>query len=901
MLELMGITFTAPFVLIALGILPTILLLLRLTPPAPRLVHFPAIRLMTGLTASERTPARTPLWLVILRALILTLLVMALAGPFIGPSERLSESGPLLLVVDNGWASATHWNARQAWMHHYIERSRRDERQVMVMSTAPGADGQAPQLLGPMPPARAMAWADGLTPLPWETDRQAAGSALMRATVTEQSFGVWLSDGLDGTAAIDLSLRLQRFGNVTVHVPDKSVLPLALTGAENVGGSLTIVASRAEAGTLQPVAAVLLGDDGRHLATTGGVFTAGATEAELPFDLPADLLNRAGRVTLEGVAGVASVMLLDERWRRRPVGLVAGSRTLSGQRYLSNTYYIRRALRPFADLTEGTLEEMIGQENIAVLILADVGGLTPDQQSRLSEWVEAGGVLIRFAGPSVARAGDDLLPVRLRFGDRTLGGVMSWSTPAKLAPMLETGPLHGLVAPDDVTVSRQILAEPGIDMADKSWANLADGTPLVTADMRGRGWLVLVHTTANPEWSNLALSGLFVEMLRRFVGLSAGIEGGGGGRNALQPLHLLDAMGQSCDPTPFARALDADAFDDQTPSPRHPPGLYGSDTQFKAFNLGPSLADLKPLGTMPPGIAVRDYALTTGLDLAPPLFALVFVLMVVDLFISLVLRGLLVLPATRRAALLALFVIFAATPAAAWTPSDVTPQEASSDTYLAYVLTGIPAVDDVSRAGLTALGKRLSERTSIEVAGVLGIDAESDPLAFFPLLYWPVTNAGTTLSQTAQARLNAFMRDGGTLFFDTGAGFGNQAERALRQLAAWLDIPPLTPVPADHVLTKAFYLLQDFPGRFTRAPLWVESSVREQNDGVSSVIVGGNAYAQGWATDAYGRPLYPAVPGGERQREMAYRFGINLYMYAYAGNYKSDQVHLPFIIERLGR
>ena len=50
-----------------------------------------------------------------------------------------------------------------------------------------------------------------------------------------------------------------------------------------------------------------------------------------------------------------------------------------------------------------------------------------------------------------------------------------------------------------------------------------------------------------------------------------------------------------------------------------------------------------------------------------------------------------------------------------------------------------------------------------------------------------------------------------------------------------------------------------------------------------------------------GQPLFPVVPGGERQREMAYRFGVNVVMYALIGNYKSDQVHLRFILERLGQ
>ena len=106
--------------------------------------------------------------------------------------------------------------------------------------------------------------------------------------------------------------------------------------------------------------------------------------------------------------------------------------------------------------------------------------------------------------------------MRLRHGGgRTIGGALSWEQPAKLAPFEADSPFAGLAVPADVTVSRQVLAEPDLDLASKTWARLADGTPLVTAEKRGQGWIVLVHTTANADWSNLALSGLFVEMLRR--------------------------------------------------------------------------------------------------------------------------------------------------------------------------------------------------------------------------------------------------------------------------------------------------------------------------------------------------------------------------------------------------
>ncbi len=157
------------------------------------------------------------------------------------------------------------------------------------------------------------------------------------------------------------------------------------------------------------------------------------------------------------------------------------------------------------------------------------------------------------------------------------------------------------------------------------------------------------------------------------------------------------------------------------------------------------------------------------------------------------------------------------------------------------------------------------------------------------------------------------------IVFDTRdgdlAGSGTTPEaRKLQELAAPLDIPPLELLPADHVLTRSFYLLADFPGRFAARGVWVEAAppdaekaegmpFRNLNDGVTPVVIGGNDWAAAWAVDARGAPLVPVGrgAGGERQREIATRFGINLVMHVLTGNYKSDQVHVPALLERLGQ
>lgn len=241
---------------------------------------------------------------------------------------------------------------------------------------------------------------------------------------------------------------------------------------------------------------------------------------------------------------------------------------------------------------------------------------------------------------------------------------------------------------------------------------------------------------------------------------------------------------------------------------------------------------------------------------------------------------------------------------------------AANQFALAHVLTGDEAVDAMTEAGLRGLSLQLAARTTVEPGPVVGIDLDHDDIAVLSLLYWPITEDQVPPSPAAYLQLERWLRDGGLLVVDTRdadvAGFAPSAPPAAAQLLAPLAIPPLAPIPADHVLTRSYYLLDSFPGRHDGGTVWVEAAPVTTggqplggalNDGVTPVVIGGNAWAEAWAVDEAGLPLNALGAGfeGERQRELAYRFGINLVMLALTGNYKSDQVHVQAILDRLGR
>ena len=138
-----------------------------------------------------------------------------------------------------------------------------------------------------------------------------------------------------------------------------------------------------------------------------------------------------------------------------------------------------------------------------------------------------------------------------------------------------------------MTVTRQVLAEPEPGLAAKTWARLADGTPLVTAERRGKGLIVLFHVTADTTWSNLPISGLFVEMLRRIVAEAEAAPTAAPGSAAktaatLPPYRTLDGFGVLGAPPANAQPIP-ESFAG-TGEATHPPGFYGAAESLVAVN-----------------------------------------------------------------------------------------------------------------------------------------------------------------------------------------------------------------------------------------------------------------------------------------------------------------------------
>ena len=602
------LSFAEPMLLLGLLSLPVLWWVLRVMPPRPRRLEFPPTRLLFDIAPREETPARTPWWLTALRLMAAALVILAAAGPVWNPQGGLiaATRAPLVILLDDGWSAASSWDIRIKAADELVAKADNDRRGVaLIPLSEPARD------ITMMTGGTARVTLRQFVPKPYSIERVETLPAIERfLKATGDCEIAWLSDGVD-------TGRGQEFvEGLTKTIADRSLTifeggtpaPLALAGAENAAANMAVKVLRRDGGAVAGVVRAL-DQKGSPIGEARYAFAPQLRETEAAFDLPVELRNDIARLEIAGERSAGAVQLLDKRWWRRAIGIVSGATSDTAQPLLASTFYLTRALAPFADVRlgdRGAPQQVITQfldQKLPMIVLADVGTLSPEIRERISGWIAQGGVLVRFAGPHLAQADDDLVPVKLRHGGRSLGGSLTWEKPQHLAAFTAEGPFSGLGVPKDVTVTRQVLAEPDSVLATKTWATLEDGTPLVTGEHRGKGIVSLFHVSADMRWSDLPMSGTFVEMLRRIVDMSGYTSRPGAGvageatAEMVAPLHTLDGFGAFGPPPSTAKPLQADFRDRATPD--HPPGFYGPADGPLAVNTLAAADRIAPIDTSP--------------------------------------------------------------------------------------------------------------------------------------------------------------------------------------------------------------------------------------------------------------------------------------------------------------
>ncbi len=597
----------APMLLGAAGAsLPMLWWLLSSIPPKPTKISFPGFRLMFEALAKHQKPLTMPKWQ---KALCLSAIMgVAIAGadPQINHNQYgANTTGPLVITVDNGWASAANWDARKRQIELLLNAAESQGRQVVIVPTATAAPGDD-QTFSIMDVSEARSVLMELEPKPWPVNRDARITALrdLRSGMQQTPSVFWLSNGLagDGTAFLQT---LQDMGPVTIFQGDGVTQPHLLSLVDNADGKMIVKVQRPSGSGEETLTLTASNEAGRPLVQGEAVFADGETETQVTFNIPPELRKELARVSINGEDTAGATLLLDENWQIRSVGVID---TGSTEPLRDGANFVQQAVEPFTDLHRGSIEAIM-KLPLSVIVATDEVSLLEGERTQLKEWVEKGGTLLRFAGPRLAaNPNDNLVPVELRQGQKSTAGSLAGSGQGKIADFEASSPFHGLAIPDNVRVKQLVLPQPSADLDDHIWARMDDGTPLVTAKKQGDGWVILVHTTANMEWSNLPLSGeLFLKMMRAVVSHSQGLVQQDQLNKSLPPMTTLDARGRLTTASRDVQALTSEVLSTGKMDAVHPPGYYGDETTRLAYNISNVVPNLEPLEDIPGGVVVTSY------------------------------------------------------------------------------------------------------------------------------------------------------------------------------------------------------------------------------------------------------------------------------------------------------
>ncbi len=910
--------FASPWFLAALAGLPILWWLLKLTPPKAKSLNFGGLYFLQKISNEEKTSNKLPLWLLILRLAIIACLILAFSEPFYKKSNFLqteTTGKTVIVLIDNGWASAQNWTSMKNQASTLIKEAGKNDQQIILKALFD--EGEAD--IGVTPFENALSNLNQITPqvLPESLkDYESLKNELESFTRNSNSVIFYLNDGLSFETENEFIRDLNNSATLKIFDNSEEANILSLHRSAYQGALELTVTNKGIQDSAVSQNLLQFNDDSQLINSQILAINDDEELNRVTLNAESSILRQTTLTTLESQNHAGAKIWNKSNQVEKTIGLLQGkSKEGSDQlEYLSPYFYIEKALAPYHEVIKGELSDVIEKSN--VIILANSTDLKENDVEPLRNWINEGGIFIRFADENLATGMfKELSPVNLRITGREFDTAFSWQDPQEIQDYPNNSLFAAYRVPNDIEVKRQILAEPSLDLNDKTLASLEDGTPMITASQEELGWLVLYHIDATPQWSNLPISGHFIEQLNALSQLSTNTvttNASGDGKRIFRLIQEIGFQGKLNAATQKGLSIELPLANNFEISKETPAGVYENENgQLYNLNFGATASkDIRLSVALPSRLNVMNYTNDKDIEFKPYFLMAGLILLLIDWIYMLSYQGIF-----RRFTFGALFLLFSLS----FNPSQTMaadPVPYTDGIYLAYIKSGDPNIDRLAEAGLTGLMSETIKRTSADLKGVVGINLESDPLYPYPLIYWPLKNSGVNtnyLSNKTSAKLSHYFANGGLLFIDTRdqylfssnsddlieLNYQNNASNRLQTLFNNIDIPPMKKMAKDHVLARSFYLLENYPGLYKNGGLWIAEQSKTINDGVSPLIVGSNDWISAWAVDQNNQPMINVPVGGNYQREISYRFGINLILYALTGNYKEDQIHIPFILERL--
>ena len=893
------INFGNTFALIGLLSLPIIFFIVKLYPPTPREKKYSSFFLLKDILKTNNTKSKFPLWLLILRLLLCLLIIIFFSDPYLKKTSTTENYKNYVIIADNGWSITSNYqNYKNIIKDISIEAENHNKELHIYFSslekiTKPNIFKHHNEV---------MEFISRNAPLAQQTFRKNLNKILEQNNYFKSSKVFYIFSNFDSGSLLaqNKTLSLIKENNSLIEIinPIKKITFIKELNIKKEKLELKIQRKGYYANndfTLK-----IFGDNSDVLFEKKYTFKSNLNEYKLLETFPLEVINQFFKIKILNESHAGATFYLDDYGKRVAIGLVAEDEISSEKPLLSPIYYIKKSLDQNHSIHIASIKKIL-EEKKSIIFLPSNNKVSKTDKKRLKNWVNKGGVLVRFSDKNIINQKNLYLDEKNYFPSlRRIAKDFSIQEKLSITPFKKNKLLSSLEIPNDLVFEKQLI----IDNHKSDivvLASLEDQSPLITMKYVGSGKVILFHVTSNNEWSNLPLSSLFKDIISKLllVPLEQKIEYS----EEMSMKFRINSYGELASPIKTYYYKNSDFLKENYPSFRNPAGIYENENLSIALNLSGNFNTESFFSNIDEKFLIKSNYEKSVFQLKNYILVLIFITFFLDMLINILLKNNVLLikffKNIRISTFLLVFLIILPI------HRKIDASENYNNLFLAYVKTDNKLFNQIAFSGLNNLKSYLIKRTSISPKGVKEIDIINDKILYFPLIYWKVADNINNLEEKTVKKIRNYLNTGGIILFDiiessrSGSSTNEYALEKIKALFSDLGIEKLEQISKDHTIARSYYLLKNFPGRFDNRNLLIDTDNLDSKDGVSSVIVGSNDWTGAWAVDNNNYPLYQVVPGGDRQREISFRFGINLMMYALTGNYKSDQVHNKSILERL--
>ena len=892
------IGFSNIYALFGLLLTPIIWVIVKSFPPIPKSYNFSSFFLLEKIDYDAPKNEKTPLWLVIFRIFFFILIVLFFSKPFLKNNNSIADEKveKYLIVADIGWSMAKDWNKFKELVQEISQEAEKNKKEILFFHS----NLNTYEDLKIFKTSNSLSnYLEGLYPLPIQFKQGSLDKLIQDESIFKKSKIFILSSKFDFHNFNDyykkFSLIKNNLNNYYFINPLDTILiinSLKVTQDKIICEILRLGKNSSKKEFLLSIETI----NNEIVYRDQHSIKENENNKMINLSFPTEIFNQINSIEIIGQNHAGAKYYFDDFSKKKTIAILSDNEFYKESPLLSPVYYLKKSLDSKHNIKVGKIDNIIKQ-NFSTIIIPETAKIPNEYYEKLNDWLLQGGTLIRFSGKSLVQEKSKFLPSQDTYSRiRNIEGQLTINNKLFISEFEKDSIFSGLQIPQDIIIKKQLI----FDTYSKQVTLLAkfnDNTPFVSMKKFGEGKIILFHIGANNDWSNLPISSLFPDMINRVLLFSKNYNS-----SNLKNLNLnkeIDGFGRLVSPKKIVTLDSFDKLKTIKPSFNIPPGQYENNQISVALNLSTNISQYeseKIYSSM-----LSNYSFKSTKDLSSTILKIILTMFILDILLTIMIKNNYnFFKIFARKHNLLVFILFFLT-------LIKTDNVTANETYLAYIKIKNSQINNISENGLETIRNLLITRTSINPKGVIGLDIKNDNIYSYPFIYWPLTKNLLSIEKPEITKIKNYLNNGGIFFFDI-IGFSrknlNLKEKKFKEIRTFLNeigANELSIIPKGHTLTKSFYLLNKFPGKWDNRILFIENNNLEYKDGVSSIILGFNDWAKAWAVDNNNLPLFPVVPGGERQRELSYRFGINIAMYALTGNYKSDQIHSKSILKRLSK